>query len=320
MFAICIESSHLRGMGHLYRSMNFADELIQRGRQVHFFLNDDDASKSILRKRGFHFDIVDLSDHESCWEAEMILKKGIKLWINDRLNTTQIHAEKIIREKIPLVTFDDRGEGANKANLNIAALCFNDIEKLKGDRVLHGIDYLILNKDIVRYRHQRKSPQPLLVTLGGSDSWGVTVKVVSLLVKQDMAATVILGPGFKHNRELEKCINQKITIKRNVYSLVKEMSNYGLAITGGGITPFEANAAGLPCLVIATEDFEEPVGRALQKIGGSLYLGKHDELNEFCADITCTKIKEMSKKGIEKFCLDGVKNVVDHVESLLRNG
>ena len=60
---------------------------------------------------------------------------------------------------------------------------------------------------------------------------------------------------------------------------MEEFSHYDLAITGGGITPFEANAAGLPCVVIANEDFEIPVGLGLEKLGGTVFAGHYSQID-----------------------------------------
>ena len=94
------------------------------------------------------------------------------------------------------------------------------------------------------------------------------------------------------------------------------MVNHDLAITGGGITAFEANASGLPAIVIANEIFEEQVGRHLDKLGGTKYAGHHTEFIDFSLDIPRLSIEEMSKLGIKNIELDGVKNVVGKILEL----
>ena len=79
--------------------------------------------------------------------------------------------------------------------------------------------------------------------------------------------------------------------------MIEEFHRHDLAITGGGITPFEANASGLPCVVIANELHEIPTGLALQKLGGSVFAGHHGALQTplFAPDLP---LEQMSRDGM----------------------
>ncbi|NBX33612.1 MAG: glycosyl transferase, partial [Planctomycetes bacterium] len=265
-------------MGHFYRALNLAQGLRQAGKPCKFYLNRHDVSCPLLQEQGHTFEIVVLNDFTSGWEHKAIANDGITCWINDRLDTDARHAAHIKAAGIPLATFDDRGSGAAQADLHIAALAFDAQENLAGAKVLRGTDYLVLNPAIARHARARGSLTSVLVTLGGSDTYGITVKVVKALAAAGMGATVVLGPAFGHMAELEQVATDGFVIKRGVTSLIEEFAAHDLAITGGGITPFEANASGLPCIVIASELFEIPVGKALQKLGGSTYAGYHGDM------------------------------------------
>lgn len=319
MFALCIESSHARGMGHLYRALNLADGLKKEGLPYTFYLNDHAPSRKILIERSAPYRIVNLQDLTSNWEAVLIRKDGITLWLNDRLDTDSCHAEKIKASGIPLVTFDDRGTGAALADLHIAALIFDPTEQLAGARVLRGTDYLILNQEISNYTRLRKKLSSILVTLGGSDTYGVTIKVVQLLQEMNLTATVVVGAAFMHTAKLDEVITEGFTLKRGVRSMIEEFHGHDLAITGGGITPFEANTSGLPCVVIANELFEIPVGMALQKMGGSVFVGYHDSLSLslplFTADLP---LEQMSQAGMRNISLQGTRRVIDALRELVK--
>lgn len=309
MFALCIESSHARGMGHLYRALNLADGLAQAGAEFTFYLNDHAPSRKILVNRGLPHRIVDLRDFIGDWEAALIRQDGIALWLNDRLDTDICHAEKIKAAGIPLVTFDDRGTGAALADLHIAALAFDEQERLAGDRLLRGADYLILNPQIADYTRQRLQLASILVTLGGSDTYGVTVKVVQLLKQMNMVATVVVGPAFLHRAKLDEVMTDGFILKQCIPSMIAEFYRHDLAITGGGITPFEANASGLPCVVIANELFEIPVGKELHRLGGSVFAGHHEALMGplFSIDLP---LEQMSQAGMRNISLQGTKRVI----------
>ena len=317
MFAICIESSHLRGMGHFYRGLNLINQLIAQKQPYILYINDHQPSKKILNDRGLNYKVVNLQDSNSQWESLLISKDNISIWINDRLNTDIIHAKKIKSKNIPLVTFDDRGEGAVLSDINIAALSFDPAEQLYGSKTLRGIDYLILDPLIESYARLRTKISSVLVTLGGSDTYGVTVNVVEQLKAMNLDATIVVGPAFMHLDILNNVLTERFILKQNVSSMIKEFHYHDLAITGGGITPFEANASGLPCVIIANEVFEVPIGSALQKLGTSIFAGHHKSflLPSFIDHLS---LEKMSKTGMQKISTNGVQRVVKVLMELIK--
>src|SRR4030042_3598275 len=256
MFALCVESSHQKGMGHLFRTINLIDILNVNNAQYIVIINNNKIACEILKSKDIPYETVDLADYESNWERALIAKHGIDIWVNDRLDTDIRHARNIQNNGVRLVTFDDKGSGAQLADIHVAALAFARVGQPKGRKVLSGLDYLILNKDIAKYKRVRKKVQNIIVSLGGSDTYGVTLKVVDILKGLKKKATLHIGPSFRHRKELEAMIGKDFHIISNVPSLIEEFFRYDLAVTGGGMTPFEANASGLPCIIIANEVFE----------------------------------------------------------------
>lgn len=295
MFAICVEASHQKGMGHLFRMLNFVKYLETKKQSFIFLINNNEKTKEILKSNQYSYEIVELDDFSTDWESSLIKKHKIKYWINDRLNTDDKHTNNVLKNSVKLITFDDLGNGAKYCDINICGLIFNN-KDIKGKKILKGIDYLILNPEIDIYKKQREKLKNILVTLGGSDTYGVTIKVLKLLKKYNIKATIHIGPSFKHKEELQNELTTNFKIIDFVPSLIEEFSKYDLAITGGGITPFEANASGLPSFVVANETFEVPNAEFLQSIGSSLFLGYH------------TNIDEKIFKNIEKFDLYKMSN------------
>ena len=126
---------------------------------------------------------------------------------------------------------------------------------------------------------------------------------------------IIVGPGFRHDAELAEVLGKELEVKRDVPSLIAEFENYDLAITGGGITPFEANASGLPCIVIANELFEVPTGLELARLGGAVFAGYHEQIDEavLARDLP---LEGMSRAGMDCIGLEGVDRVVRELMSL----
>ncbi|MDA9437534.1 hypothetical protein XH98_00080 [Bradyrhizobium sp. CCBAU 51745] len=315
MIALCTESSHTRGMGHLFRAMVLAEGLRAAGHAVKFYVNDHPATAALLTQRGLPFEVVPLEDVEQNWEGKAIERDDIKVWVFDRHRTDQRSAHRIKAKDIPLVTFDDRGGGAALADLHIAAMPCEDGREFAGKRVLTGIRYLMLDPAIAAFRRQRSAVESMVVTLGGADTYGVTMKIMRLLSGRALRKTVILGPAFLHENELAPHWTSDFVIKRSVPSLIEEFARHDVAVTGGGMTPFEANAAGLPCVVVANEDFEIPVGRELAKLGGAVFAGHHSALDEslFALDLP---VAEMSRAGMQAVPIDGTQRVVEAIVAL----
>lgn len=323
MFVICIESSHARGLGHLYRSLTLASAMRNQGMELHFLINDDPASVSLIKERGYLVDVVDLlSDGQ--WEQDWLHQHPCaKVWVNDRLDTSEHHARQIKKTGLALVTFDDRGGGAALADLHVASLVFENLSQLNGSKILHGIKYLLLNSELEKFKRLRNAMNSILVTLGGSDTWGVTPKVMQALLDRRLTATVVLGPAFQHHGAVDAVLSRApvglFTVHRDgVPSLAVEMTRHDLAITGGGMTPFEANAIGLPCMVIANEKFEEPVGRALESMGGCVFAGFHERI-EFSRLDDVLPVTKMSQAGMDAIDFAGCNRIV-HELGMLRKG
>lgn len=314
MFAICIESSHQRGMGHFFRMLNLARHFKQE--RLLFVINDDMQAKKILKEKGYDYVVANLDDLNSNWESGLISKYAITHWINDRLNTSFQHAQNVRKSGCKIVTFDDYGSGAQFSDLNILALCFAD-KKIQGKKVLKGPDYLILNPEIKKYRRKRVAINSILVTLGGSDTYGVTIKILLILKKFSIPATIHIGPSFKHRDALDREIDGKYKTIENVPSLIEMFSHYDLAITGGGITPFEANASGLPALIVANETFEIENGLYLASVGSSIFLGHHESIKEeLIQNFFQINIEKLSMMGMEHISTSGLNTVMNEIEHL----
>jgi spore coat polysaccharide biosynthesis predicted glycosyltransferase SpsG len=297
-------------MGHLFRALALADALMNRGAKVHFYLNAFAPAQDLLRARGHSFTTVTLDD--GVWAASIIEADGIQTWINDRLDTGVGHAQAVRQAGAHLVSFDDRGDGAALADLNIVAFPASDNEKLPGRRVVAGPQALVLDPVIAALRRPRTILKSLVVSMGGSDTYGVTVDVARALKQRGRNATVILGPGFAHDQPLAEMLDDAITVKRNVPCLAEELSAHDFAITAGGVTPCEANAAGLPCAIIATEAWEERVGRVLEGLGGSLFVG-HRQAIDFSFLDRALPLAAMSQAAILAVPCDGAQRLAHEI-------
>jgi spore coat polysaccharide biosynthesis predicted glycosyltransferase SpsG len=296
------------GMGHFFRLLNFYHCVNQKEIKVVFvLLGSHVPAESWLQKLGIVYEVV--TGQSEQWELDIVKRYQPKVWINDRLDTDLHHVQLLKSLDLIVVSFDDAGSGARYLDLQVAALAPARGQSMAGHHVLTGLEYLILPQEVQHYRRMRTSDNKLVVNLGGSDTYGVTVQIVKWLQARHQPATVILGPGFMHEEELNQVsVDDSINFKRSVPSLAAEFASFDLAITGGGLTAFEAAAAGLPTLTVANELYEISYCRYLQDIGCSKYSGFRNEANLDILDGDW-EIKKMSEIGLNQVNLSGAENI-----------
>ena len=317
MLAICIEASHARGMGHLFRALNLIAYLNEKKISYIVLINEDAASLQILEKEAVAFEIVDFADETGNWEPEIIRKYGIKVWLNDKFESSYALCNHIKEAGAALAVIDDRGTGARLSDVHFAGMMFGKSEEeIPGKKVFTGMKYNILNPEIEKYRRVRRDLGKIVVTLGGSDTYGATVQAVRALKKYNYAADIIVGANFKHEKELLEVIDDRYRVFWTVPSLMEAFATYDFAITGGGVTPLEANAAGLPCLIIANEPHEIVTGRHIAKLGGAVFAGYYQEMKEDMFDLSQYDIEQMSKAALTHIQMCGCEMIWQELEKL----
>lgn len=314
MYVLCLKAGHSMGMGHLFRMLNLYHVLLSRNHQAVLVLLDSDKS-AIQWLSNVNIANESVESSNVGWEDELINRYSPDYWINDRLETSSTHAAKIKDYGINLVTFDDSGKGSEYADIHVAALAITQSRKAFGKKVLSGVEYLILSPEIMKYRRIRQSCEKLIVNLGGSDTYGMTISIINYLIKTNRQATIILGPGFQHDQYLPDETKKTITIKRSVPSLIAEFSDYDLAITGGGLTAFEAAASGLPTMTIANELHEIGNCKYLEQLNCSVYAGYLSECHLSKLE-SINNISEMSQSGINNISLNGADKIYQAIQSL----
>ncbi|MCF6184903.1 MAG: polysaccharide deacetylase family protein [Bacteroidales bacterium] len=145
----------------------------------------------------------------------------------------------------------------------------------------------------------------------------ITPEILKILKKYNIKASIHIGPSFEHIEVLKKEITDDYKLISYLPSLIEEFSKYDLAITGGGITPFEANASGLPCLIIANEKFEIPNGKFLDESKSSKFIGYHENIVEaIFTDLNDLDIKSMSKNGMKILNTQAVEKIYKEIKKL----
>jgi spore coat polysaccharide biosynthesis predicted glycosyltransferase SpsG len=283
---LAIEASHQRGMGHLFRGLRLAKALRTAGNEVLIVCNPDRRSEEIIRKEQFALELTLTSESNAPWENDLLNGFSPRWWIDDRLDTDRYHAELLARAGISHATFDDHGTGAHLARYNFLAM--DPAPEHRCANGLYGPDYMILDPGIATYREKKRPVEGKLriaVTLGGSDTYGITPRAVEVVASQEKccAIEVVIGPNFIHERELTAFLSRgdkRIRVHPFVPDLYELLASTDIVICGGGVTLYEAASLGVPAIIISNEPHEVTVARWFVEQEFGVYAGFQAERYE----------------------------------------
>lgn len=312
VIVLAIESSNIRGMGHLFRSLLYVDYLKRRGMDFFLLINRDSASERILKERDVEYIVVDYSDQVTNWERDIIKKYRVTHWLNDKFETSEQMGRHISSMGIGFFVLDDMGAGERYADISFCGMLYPTKKKFLCKEVRKGLEYIILNPEIESFQRERYKINKIIVALGGSDTYGATIEVADALRDSEIEADILIGPDFAFQDELERHNDGRYKVMQNLPSLIKIFYEYDLAVTGGGVTCCEAMASGLPCFIIANEKHEVNTAKFFDELGAGVYLGEHGSWNRNLLNkIDEADVNTMSNMGMKLFKFDAVHRIFD---------
>jgi spore coat polysaccharide biosynthesis predicted glycosyltransferase SpsG/CTP:molybdopterin cytidylyltransferase MocA len=130
----------------------------------------------------------------------------------------------------------------------------------------------------------RERGERVLVTFGGSDPQGLTLKAVAALesLPPEVSVTVVLGPAFAYEDRLGALVagaRRPFTILERVDAMAELIVDADLVLCSGGMTVYELAALGTPGIVCAQNVREAARMRDFARQGSVLYLGLGSEVS-----------------------------------------
>jgi len=186
---------------------------------------------------------------------------------------------------------------------------------------LLGPKYFIFREEFRKVtkmkREIKKNANNILVTMGGSDPFKITIKAVKALSRMNkpfLNLKVVLGTAFDSQAKKEiKAILEKF---RSGYKIIENCDNMSklmlwsdLVIINGGLTKYETAITGTPTLVISYSEAEERIMKDFEKGGSAIHLGYTKNIKE---NNICEAVEDLLSKGsLRKRMSEKGRSIVD---------
>lgn len=310
--AIYVNGNTKRGLGHVYRTMELADEFYVKP-DIYYDVNQTD-------KKVFGTTTHNLIGVNGIGELYATLsKKKYAVIINDILSTS-IDYMIALRQTNPdckIISFEDDGEGVNEADLVFNAL-FNDS---KGrPNVYSGEQYYIAPKIFMFYEpiKIKENVETVLITFGGADPQNYTDRLLRIISEDDKYRKyhfcVVLGKAKNNIEQLMKYKDkQNIEVMYDIKNMPEVISKCDMAVTSRGRTVYELGILGVPSIVMSQNEREQQHGFACHENGYNyiglnpsdniiksnldMYIGLSAEDRQSCQDMM---LKHDLKSGRQK--------------------
>ncbi len=315
--AIYVNGNNKRGIGHIYRALEIADEFYVKP-DIYYDKNQTDPK--VFGKTTHNIMPVD-----GIAELFQICKeKQYTIFINDIL-TTSIDYMIGLRSVLPnakLVNFEDDGEGILKADLVFNAL-FQDAEY---PQIHAGEKYYICGKTFMFYEPIRinDTVRRVFIAFGGADPQNYTDRLLNIISKEDFRQydfTVVIGRA-KHNVDtlLEYNKYPNIEVLHDVSNMPELMSRCDVAVTSRGRTGYELALLGIPSIAMAQNQREEKHGFVCNENGFS-YIGLNpdDEIIESNLRMYLSLSRKSRQRFQDMLLSHDLKNGRRRVMSLINN-
>lgn len=278
---ICFRTkgNHKQGMGDVISSLSIAEEFRLKGHLLSFIIDNDSEAITLIKKFGYNFIVVKNN------EGKIWRKKYFDMVIANQLTSPYEQLFLIRQHCRKLVTIDDTGPVSRK----LADLRINPLYYVEDAHC--NIKYIPLNRVFQKTHKQKKivkdNVEHILISMGGSDTYGFTPQILKILSDysgDDTKISVIIGQAFKHNYELKRVITsskRKFNIFRSIESetMRRLISSADLAICAGGNTLFEMACCGTPAIIICGEPFEKETAYRMRDMGFGKVIGFNKRLS-----------------------------------------
>lgn len=255
--AIYVNGNNKRGIGHIYRALEIADEFFVKP-DIYYDINQTDV-------KVFGKTTHNLIPINGIAELYNICKeKRYSIFINDILSTSLDYmiGLRTVLPNAKIINFEDDGEGIIKADIVFNALYYNE----QHPQIKAGEKYYICGKIFTYYEpiKIKEKVGRVFIAFGGADPQNYSDRLLNIVSKTEYKNyhfVVVLGRA-KYNVEqlLEYNKYENIEVFYDVSNMPELMASCDIAYTSRGRTGYELALLGIPSIAMAQNHREEKHG------------------------------------------------------------
>lgn len=315
--AFYVNGNTKRGMGHIYRCLELADEFYIKP-DIYYDINQTDRK---LFGQTTH-NLIGVNGLNELFK--ILEEKKYDVFINDVLNTTLDYmiALKNCNPAKKIINFEDDGEGVYKADLVINAL-YQDplVNQMKA-----GKEYYICAKTFMFYEpiQIKEKVKKVFISFGGADPQNYTDRLLDIIQKDKYSPyefKVVIGRA-KENVESLLGYNSvaNVEVLYDIKNMPEIMSECDVAITSRGRTGYELAILGIPTIAMAQNQREEKHGFVSHE-NGFEYIGLNpsDAIIEANLDAYINMNKEERQVKQNQLLRHDLRNGRKRVINLINN-
>ncbi|PIW80831.1 MAG: UDP-2,4-diacetamido-2,4,6-trideoxy-beta-L-altropyranose hydrolase [Candidatus Omnitrophica bacterium CG_4_8_14_3_um_filter_43_15] len=282
------------GLGHIMRCMAICEAFKEKNVMSKFIVNADSSVKDALKFKGYK--IMNWFKGP-CAEN---LARGADIAIIDSYLANLDFYKRISKTaKLCAYLDDNKRIDYPKGIVINGSLAAGRLSypKRKGVVYLLGTEYTPLRKafwDIPK-KSIRKKAQDIMITFGGDDARGMTLKVLKRLVDDfpGLHKKVIISSGFKNADVISNGKYKNTSFKYNLSArkMLKAMLDSDIAVSAGGQTLYELAKVGVPTVAVGVADNQLHNIKYWDKAGFVEYAGCGRDAS----------VLDKISKGVEKF-------------------
>jgi spore coat polysaccharide biosynthesis protein SpsF len=296
------------GLGHIYRCLALADELREaHGWGVSFAMSRGAIGFELVSRAGYPIDYRQDNDEET-WLAGLIGRLRPDLLVLDvRSDLASSSVQNWRNDGLLVITLDDASERRLAADLAFYPPV-PQVQRLSWTgftgQLYVGWEWVVLRREFGQRENGLPNERPVvLLTMGGSDPKGLTLKALKALdlLDEDFQTIVLLGPGFSRRDALNKLLlttRRHFEVRENIVTAADLMNQADLAVASFGVTAYELAAMGVPSILLClTEDHAESAS-AFAKAEIAVSLGLHQHVTEDgLAEAVRALLSDASRRG-----------------------
>ena len=281
------------GLGHVVRCLALAEEL----RQVHsvgvtFAVERGQIGIGMIVEAGFDVKVKQGTESEGEWLVSLMdLIRPDALIMDIRTDLGKGEVARLKRPGSLIVDIDDPGDRRLESDMvfypPVPQVQRMDWGGFKG-HLFTGWDWVILRRQFAELHDDQdydpRDPPAVLVTMGGSDPAGMTLKTAKALdsVEAPFRALFVIGGAYQTVNTLKDLLNTvryPYELKSGIQDMAALMTKVDLAVASFGVTAYELAASGVPAVYLCLTEDHRIAADFFESSGMGVNLGLNDKVS-----------------------------------------